>query len=211
MKSSPESRTAYALLGFLAWRPMSGYDLKQVIARSVGSFWAEGYAQIYPVLRRMSEAGWIAKRSECGTGQRTRHVYEITPSGRDRLRAWLDEPVAETPPRIELLLKVFFGSEVPVAVSVAHVEATRGRASERLAEYLSIATDLERRREHNPDALFWRLTVDYGIEAMRARLRWCDRALAELQGLAERDSANTEPSRNGLVRPAEQVRKEHQR
>ncbi len=38
------------MLGALSIEPMSGYDIKNLLGRTVGHFWNEGYGQIYPTL-----------------------------------------------------------------------------------------------------------------------------------------------------------------
>ena len=58
------SPTAYVILGMLAWGPLSGYDIKAVVDRSVRFFWAASYGQIYPELKRLSEAGLIEGEAE---------------------------------------------------------------------------------------------------------------------------------------------------
>ncbi len=188
-----ESRTVYVLLGFLTWRPMSGYELKRSIARSVGNFWSEGDGQIYPVLKRMAGKGWIASRADDGAGGRRRRIHEITEAGRAVLQAWLSAPVDEPPPRIELLLKLFFGDEVAPEVSLTHVEAARTAAIYRLNHLQSIAEDLRERREDDPRAAFWILTVDYGLVVTEARLRWCDRAMDELRRLRGTEQYSRHP------------------
>lgn len=184
-----ESRTAYVLLGFLTWRPMSGYDLKRSIARSVGNFWSEGDGQIYPVLQRMAGKGWITSRADDGEGGRRKRIHEITKAGRTVLQEWLSEPVDEPPPRIELLLKLFFGDELAPEVSLTHVEAARTAAIYKFNHLQTIAEDLRKRCEDDPRAAFWILTVDYGLAVTEARLRWCERAMEELRRLhgGERD------------------------
>lgn len=188
-----ESRTAYVLLGFLTWRPMSGYDLKRSIARSVGNFWSEGDGQIYPVLQRMSARGWITSSVAKGEGGRRRHVHEITGAGRAVLEDWLCAPVNEPPPRVELLLKLFFGAEVPAAASLTHVEAARTAAIYKLKDLQAIADDLHGRHEDDPRLAFWILTVEYGLAVTQARLHWCDRAVEELRHLAETDADRLHP------------------
>lgn len=187
----PRNRTTYALLGFLTWGPMSGYDLKQAIAGSVGNFWTEGYGQIYPMLRRLVELGWATREATKGSGKRARYLYEITDAGRRALHEWLQAPVLETPPRIELLLKLFFGPEVPLSVSLAHIEAARARASADLVHYRTIAGNLEKRHPTDPRLAFWLLTTDYGLKATRARIEWCDHACRELSRLAGSDKTLT--------------------
>ncbi len=197
-----ENRTAYALLGFLTWRPMSGYDLKQAVAGSVGNFWSESYGQIYPMLRRLAEEGWITSRPAEDAGRRARHVHRITAAGREALHEWLCAPATETPPRIELLLKLFFGDEVPLSVGRSHVEAARARTVESLYRYRAIAGKLRDSHADDPRLPFWRLTLDYGIGSMQARIEWCDRALEELRRLAEACEDGPRRGEAGRNRPA---------
>src|SRR5258707_1269885 len=49
----------WAMLGLIALRPRSGYDIKRIVDRSIRHFWAASYGQIYPELKRLGEAGWI--------------------------------------------------------------------------------------------------------------------------------------------------------
>lgn len=169
---------------------MSGYELKRSIARSVGNFWSEGDGQIYPVLQRMADKGWITSRSAEVADGRRRQIHEITAAGRAVLQDWLCAPVNEPPPRIELLLKLFFGDEVTPSVSLTHVEAARTAATYKLTHLQAIADDLRGRREDDPRAVFWMLTVEYGLEVTRARLRWCDRAIKELRCLRELEGSS---------------------
>ena len=192
-----KNRTAYALLGFLKWRPMSGYDLKQAIAESVGNFWSESYGQIYPMLHRLVDSGWITKRPIKNMGKRERHLYEITASGDDALRVWLHEPINERPPRIELLLKLFFSNEIPLSVSQCHVEAARSRAIESLYRYRSIAEKIQNNNDDDLRMPFWRLTLGYGIVSTQARIDWCDRALVVLKHLDKIDGSNSQLTTTG--------------
>jgi DNA-binding PadR family transcriptional regulator len=41
--------TRQVVLGFLTWRPMSGYDIKKIVEQSVSNFWSESYGQGWPV------------------------------------------------------------------------------------------------------------------------------------------------------------------
>ena len=204
-----ENRTAYAVLGFLTWRPMSGYDLKQAIAGSVGNFWSESYGQIYPMLRRLAGEGWIARHPDespdgspvGGADGRARQVYAIADAGREALRAWLRAPATDRPSRIELLLKLFFGDEVPLPVSRSHVEAARARAVDNLYRYRAIAGELQDSRADDPRMPFWRLTLDYGLGSTQARIDWCDRALGELDRLAGIDDSDPGDANTGRDRP----------
>ena len=76
------SPTAYVILGFLSWRPMSGYDIKSVADESTRFFWAASYGQIYPELRRLADAGLI-EAAEAAEGGRRRQEYALTAAGRE--------------------------------------------------------------------------------------------------------------------------------
>ena len=83
----------FALLGLLADRPSSGYDLTQRFAEGIGMFaWAAWHSQIYPELKKLDSDGLVDVGS---TGARGRKVYELTPTGRAELRRWLLDPSAE--------------------------------------------------------------------------------------------------------------------
>ena len=50
------SATAKVILGMLAARPRSGYEIKQLVDNSARFFWAASYGQIYPELNRLEDA-----------------------------------------------------------------------------------------------------------------------------------------------------------
>ena len=83
--------TPNALLGLLSLEPMSGYDIRQMISRSIGYFWSESYGQIYPGLKRLAADGLVEKKTERRKGSPDRHVYSLTAAGRKQLEAELSE------------------------------------------------------------------------------------------------------------------------
>lgn len=177
------SRTAQAILGFLSWGPMSGYDLKKVIEGSIRNFWKESYGQIYPILRRLREDGLAVGESDPESGGRERRVYTLTDEGREALRDWLEAPVVPRPPRNELLLKLFFGRESAPATSVAHVERFHAEQLELLDRYARIRAQLSERAAGAPDLPYWLLTLDFGEREARAHLEWSEDALTRLRDL----------------------------
>ena len=53
------SPTAYVILGMVRREPRSGYEIKALVDNSTRFFWAASYGQIYPELKRLSEAGLV--------------------------------------------------------------------------------------------------------------------------------------------------------
>jgi DNA-binding PadR family transcriptional regulator len=80
----------------LVWQlgPCSPYDLRTHMARSPSSQWSASAGAIYPLVRRLEKAGYLASAS-ARTGKRRRREYRITPSGLKVLRRWIGPPLAE--------------------------------------------------------------------------------------------------------------------
>ena len=51
----------YAILGFLNYSPMSGYDLKKLFDNSVRHFWPADQSQIYRTLGKLAEQGYVER------------------------------------------------------------------------------------------------------------------------------------------------------
>ena len=82
------STTAYVILGMLAWGPSSGYDVKAVVDRSVRFFWAASYGQIYPELRRLSDAGLVKGAAEPRAGAGAPSTASRQPGGVRSRTGW---------------------------------------------------------------------------------------------------------------------------
>jgi DNA-binding PadR family transcriptional regulator len=172
--------TPNALLGLLSLGPMSGYDIRQLIQRSIGHFWSESYGQIYPGLKRLAAAGLVVKKTERKKGSPDRHVYSLTADGREQLRRWLKLPVAEEVPRNELLLKLFFGAHVSPNVSREHVQTYLKSHQEELRVYAAVAKTLRKEEANDPQLPFWLMTLNMGRHRSAAMVKWCRETLAEL-------------------------------
>ena len=173
--------TPNALLGLLSMGPMSGYDIRQLTARSIGHFWSESYGQIYPGLKRLAAAGLVEKKSERKKGSPDRHLYSLTAEGREHLRQWLKLPVVEEVPRNELLLKLFFGSHVSLRVSREHVEAYRETHERALKLYGAMERELKRDEAGDARLPFWLMTLSMGRHRSAAMVKWCGETLNELE------------------------------
>jgi DNA-binding PadR family transcriptional regulator len=180
----------YAILGFLADRPMSGYDIKKAVEESVDNFWSESFGQIYPILRRLAGRGLVERVASKGGG-RARHVYTITDRGRERLRRWLGESTEQPRVRNELLLKLFFGGKGTPDASRRQIEAYRERLLQDLGKYRAIEERLRRDYRTHPDLPYWLMTLRYGERDREALIAWCDEAFALLDQLPKQTRKRT--------------------
>jgi PadR family transcriptional regulator AphA len=167
---------------------MSGYDLKQVIESSTRNFWNESYGQIYPVLKELTASGLTVREDERKDTGRARHVYSLTSQGRDELHRWLSSPVERQQVRNELLLKLFFGAQVPVEANIQHVERFRARQQRALQRYQEAESAMNvREAPDDPNRKHWLITLNYGRYQAEAAIKWCEETLAELRRDATRD------------------------
>src|SRR5215475_176957 len=123
------SPTAYVILGMVSTEARSGYEIKALVDGSVGFFWAASYGQIYPELKRLSEAG-LVEGIDAPRGDRKRTVYAIPADGEAELKDWLRRPPETAEMREEGLLKLFFSGVLKPAEAVETLRAMRRRRLE---------------------------------------------------------------------------------
>jgi PadR family transcriptional regulator AphA len=166
------SATAYVILGMLAWGPRSGYDIKTAVDHSVRFFWAASYGQIYPELRRLSEAGLVAPKAE-PAGGRKRVAYRLTATGRRALVEWLAHEPQAFETRDESLLKLFFADAAP-DTAAASLDAKRRYHEAKLKQLRAIDATAE-----PEDSRL--LVLRYGIESSEWMVDWCTREAERLR------------------------------
>jgi PadR family transcriptional regulator, regulatory protein AphA len=130
--------TSYAMLGMLAVRSWTTYELAKQMDRGLGRLWPRARSNLFNEPKKLVSQG-LAVASEESTGRRPRTVYTITPAGRQALRVWLGTPGEGPVLEFEQMLKIFFadqGSKADVLAALGHI---REWARERQAENLAIA------------------------------------------------------------------------
>lgn len=171
-----ENKTQYALLGILTQFESSGYEMKKFIETAIGFFWSESFGQIYPNLKRLEQQGLIRQARTVEAKGSDRIVYAITPSGRRKLREWLAKPAEPLAERNELLLKLFFGSQLDPQGIETHIDGARANAEHLLTVYDAIEKKIAARKDDSADYPFWRLTLEYGIQRAKMDLLWAKSA-----------------------------------
>jgi DNA-binding PadR family transcriptional regulator len=172
------SPTAYVILGMVSREPRSGYEIKALVDDTTRFFWAASYGQIYPELKRLSEAGLIEGHDE-PRGERKRTVYAITADGEDELRDWLRLPPETFEMREEGLLKLFFAGVLPAA-EAARILQGMARHRRALVERLrAIEPRAEQKRDEAGDP-YPLMVLRGGIEFNEWFADWCERMEAGL-------------------------------
>ena len=170
----------HALLVALSERPASGLELTRRFEKSLGFFWHATHQQIYRVLKRMEEAGWVAVDVVAQSGRPDKKVYTVSDGGHAELVRWLAEPDPAAGP-VELAVKIrgaTFGDPAKVAE-----EIVRHRAKH--AERLDVYRQIEKRDFPAPANLHGRHLHQYlvlrgGIRVEEGQVEWFDEVLAAL-------------------------------
>lgn len=122
--------TSYAILGLLAVRSSSSYELTRQMGRGLGRIWPRAASKLYEEPKKLAALG-LARAREGSVGERRRTVYSITPKGRRTLAAWLAEPGAGPVLESEQLVKLFFADHGTTRDALATIAAARAWAEER--------------------------------------------------------------------------------
>ncbi|GGQ33620.1 hypothetical protein GCM10010215_66950 [Streptomyces virginiae] len=137
MSTTPTlTTTSYAVLGLLAVRRWSTYELAQQMDRSLGRIWPRAQSKIYEEPKKLVRLG-LAEASRQAVGRRPRTVYGITPDGRQALASWLHVPGTGPALESEQLLQIFFADSGTRTDTLATLRAARAWADERNEDNLA--------------------------------------------------------------------------
>ncbi len=185
------SSTAYVILGMVSREPQSGYEIKAAVDNTTRFFWAASYGQIYPELKRLSEAGLI-EGMDASRGDRKRTVYAITADGEAELKDWLRKPPETAEMREEGLLKLFFSAVLKPAEAVETLRTMRRHRLE-LAERLRLLEPEKTRpdpEKTEPENAYPLMVLRAGVEFNEWFAGWCERMEAQLLNPAPEKRSN---------------------
>ena len=201
--------TAYALLGLLAIRPWTTYELAKQVARSLRLIWPRAESNVYEGPKALVAHGLATARQEY-VGRRPRTVYAITPAGRRALRRWRAEPGAGPSVEFEALLKVLLSDASDKESLLVNIRAARDWAD----RGQQICADIARQYlDHGgpfPQRLpIISLTFPFLLEFAELVERWSERAEREVNRWPDQptpaDTDLSEFERAAALKPAPDV------
>lgn len=122
----------HLLLGLLSRSPATGWDLGRRLEADPALGWHAELAQIYPGLRRLLRAGFVAARRHRSAKGPPRREYRITAAGMRELRTWLAEPPTLPRARHSALARLAFLERRPLEERRAFLLAWRDLVAEAL-------------------------------------------------------------------------------
>jgi DNA-binding PadR family transcriptional regulator len=170
----------FALLGLLARRPHSGYELRRQLVETPLKHFSDSPGSIYPALRRMRRKGLITPTRGGAASRRCKTLFRASPAGRKALRAWMTQPMT----RVDIVWSL---NEMKLRFALSEGILSRGEILHFLKEFEGNL------HEHIGDLIVYhkltapgmsvtgRLALENGIDEFRANARWAGRARRRLE------------------------------
>ena len=134
------SPATFALLGLLASRSWTGYELTRQVQRSLRFTWPTSESHLYREQARLVDLGWATVEEE-PVGDRTRKRYAITTTGQEALRTWLSTRPQQPQFHVEGILRAFYADRGEVADLITSMRATAEMSRSTRAELLSFVEE----------------------------------------------------------------------
>ncbi|MGZ5369759.1 MAG: helix-turn-helix transcriptional regulator [Aeromicrobium sp.] len=159
-----------AVLGLLHDAPMHGYELRKQLNSLLGWGRVLSYGTLYPCLKALLKAGYIAAEDPTGVparGRRARIVYKLTAEGKEHFTQCLGEsgPATWDDDTFGVRFAFFARTDSPTRVRI--LEGRRSRLEDRLE---NVRMSAQRGRERF-DA-YTRELQRHGLESVEREVRW---------------------------------------
>lgn len=147
---------------------MHGYELRKRLNLMLGWGRILSYGSLYPALKKMLRAGWIAESpSNAVVNKRPRIVYEVTDAGHREFERLMSEvgPAAWEDDNFDIRFAFFGRTDMEIRLRV--LEGRRSRLQERLER---VQGDL-----HRTQAEVDRYAAElqrHGVESVEREVRW---------------------------------------
>jgi DNA-binding PadR family transcriptional regulator len=168
---------SYEILGLVGRRGAGAHDLLRMARGGRMLDWA-GESQYYAEPKRLARLGYLAARKEPGK-TRERTVYTLTEKGLEALREYAHTPVAFTPFKSDLLLRLLLVDlvgEQPTRDAVAALRSEIAELSAQLDDSEARAALLPHREKYLV------LVVDFLRGLLQLHLDWIAAVEDELAG-----------------------------
>lgn len=175
----------HGILGLLNYREMSGYEIMTVFRDSLNFFWNAQTSQIYRELQNLKEYGWVTDTTIPQHGKPDKNVFSVTETGKSELKRWLSDNSIK-PGKNPLLMRTFFRGELPPEENIQFFQSVKEYAINCLKEMEKppVSADLYSKEIDDPvQAVYWGMTIEYGIMYMNMLRQWSEMCIGKLEKL----------------------------
>lgn len=127
-KTRPTFTIEHALLGFVHQQPMHGYEIYQRLKahQILGIIWHVKQSQVYALLAKLEQEGYLASATETHGAYPPRKVYRLTDDGAIAFATWMSTPTQQwEATQSEFLAKLFFAQRANDQIASTLVERQR--------------------------------------------------------------------------------------
>lgn len=172
----------YAILGFLHYEPLSGYDLKKIINLSVNHFWSADQSQIYRTLSNLTKKSLVHPELIFNDNKPNSKIYHITEEGKARFAEWLETPTFQTEIKLPWLIQLFFANGLSDEKIVALLETFLSQLQEKSNTHTNSAKQFDSKGMlSSRDCFFKDLTIDYGLMINHSTQNWFKKTIARIK------------------------------
>ncbi len=159
-----------AVLGLLHGSPIHGYELRKQLTGVLGWGRVLSYGSLYPALKKMLKAGWIAEvvgSAPATASRRLRIVYAITPAGEERFSQLMSEagPSAWEDDNFDVRFAFFSRTDMEIRLRI--LEGRRSRLEERLERVKSQLDRTQQQLDRYATEL-----QRHGVESVQREVTW---------------------------------------
>ncbi len=190
-----------AVLGLLHESPMHGYELRKQLNAVLGWGRVLSYGSLYPALKRMLKAGWIAEQhpatpgttgsGSVGVSRRQRIVYELTSAGEARFKHLMGQagPAAWEDDNFDVRFAFFSRTDMEIRLRI--LEGRRTRLEERLERVQAQLTRTQKQMDRYAMEL-----QRHGVESVEREVRWLSDLIAAERTAEQQEPLDNQPTEN---------------
>jgi PadR family transcriptional regulator AphA len=170
----------YALLGFLSWRALTGYELKQLFAESATLSWSGNSNQIYTPLVELHKEGLVSVEVQPQEARPSRKVYTITEKGLAELKSWVLSTPEGPLQKNAFLLQLAWADQLTDEEVNALLQGYEEQVQTHLLLFRGrvLRTDSPQRTPR--EIAFWKMISENWISFYEKELHWTQRVREEL-------------------------------
>jgi PadR family transcriptional regulator AphA len=165
----------FFILGLLAQRSLSGYDVKGYLKNLGWLIGSPSAGSIYPALRTLLQGGLVTVDVKLRQDRPPRKVYTITEAGRRELDQWVEQPVGPSGSMKAFMMRLILASHYAPDRLVALMRQRRAEVARHQQELtnsrVSTATTVD---------LGQRMALEYALSVADTELAWLERELGRV-------------------------------
>jgi len=174
-----------------------GYELRKRLNAVLGWGRLLSYGSLYPALKKMLKAGWIAEHvagttTGVAVSRRQRIVYELTDAGNKRFATLMSEAGPSSWEDDNFDVRFAFFSRTDMEIRLRILEGRRSRLEERLERVQAQLARTQKQMDRYGTEL-----QRHGVESVEREVRWLSELInAERTGDLKHNPLDNKPTEN---------------